>query len=410
MFEYDSFTLPNGIRVLHKQVNNTKIAHCGIMLDVGSRDEAPGSEGIAHFWEHMAFKGTQTRKSFHIISRLDSVGGELNAYTTKEKICFHASVTDGHFDKAVDLLVDITFNSIFPEKELEKEKGVILEEMAMYYDSPDDYLQDDFDGQIFANHALGENIIGNEQTVKSFKREDFVAFLQKNIDTSRIVFSSVSALPFSKVKKVAEKYFGVVTSMSNPKIRTPFTSYKPSIVTKTRDFTQAYCAIGNEAYALNDPKRIPFFMLTNILGGPAMNSRLNLELREKYGFVYSVESSFHPFSDTGLFAIYFATEKKQAEKCLSIVKKELSKLRNSKITDRQLLMYKEQLKGQLAIADERNNGLMLMMARSILDMEKIDSLEELFTQTDAVSASQLMEIANEIFDESQLSLLMIRKD
>ncbi len=409
MFEYDSFTLPNGIRVLHKQVANTKIAHCGIMLDVGSRDEEAGQEGIAHFWEHMAFKGTKTRKSFHIISRLDSVGGELNAYTTKEKICFHASVTDNHFDKAVDLLVDITFNSIFPEKELEKEKGVILEEMSMYYDSPDDYLQDDFDGQIFANHPLGENIIGNEQTVRSFKREDFIAFLQKNMNTERIVFSSVSSMPFAKVKRITEKYFSEIVAVKNPKHRSLFNSYRPSIITKHRDFTQTYCAIGNVAYSLNDPKRIPFFMLTNILGGPAMNSRLNLELREKYGFVYSVESSFHPFSDTGLFAIYFATENKQAEKCLNIVKKELAKLRNTKITDKQLKMYKEQLKGQLAIADERNNGLMLMMARSILDMGKIDSLEELFQQTDVVTSGKLLEIANEVFAEDQLSVLTIQK-
>jgi predicted Zn-dependent peptidase len=408
MFEYDSFTLPNGIRVLHKQVSNTKIAHCGIMLDVGSRDEQPGQEGIAHFWEHMAFKGTQKRKSFHIISRLDSVGGELNAYTTKEKICFHASVTENHFEKAVDLLVDITFNSIFPEKEMEKEKGVILEEMAMYFDSPEDFLQDDFDGIIFKEHALGVNIIGNESTVKSFKREDFLAFLAKNIDTSRIVFSSVSALPFKSVKKACEKYFAQVQAATAHKNRLPFTGYTPTTITKNRDFTQANCALGNIAYALNDPKRVPFFMLTNILGGPAMNSRLNLELREKYGFVYSVDASYHPFSDTGLFAIYFATEKKQADKCLNLVKKELAKLRDVKITEAQLKMYKEQLKGQLAISDERNSSLMLMMARSILDMNRIDSLEQLFEKTDLITASELLEIANEVFDEKMLSTLVVK--
>ncbi len=409
MFECDRFTLANGITVVHKQVTNTKIAHCGIMLDVGSRDEKAGQEGIAHFWEHMAFKGTQKRKSFHIISKLDSVGGELNAYTTKEKICFHASVTDNHFEKAVDLLTDITFNSIFPEKELEKEKGVILEEMAMYYDSPDDYLQDDFDGQIFANHSLGENIIGNEKTVKSFKREDFLHFIASNIDTSRIVFSSVSSLPIKTVKRMAEKYLQAVKAQTSTKQRPAFNTYQPTQIIKQRDFTQTYCALGNVAYALNDPKRIPFFMLTNILGGPAMNSRLNLELREKYGFVYSVESTFHPFSDTGLFAIYFATENKQADKCMNLVKKELAKLRDVRISPVQLKMYKEQLKGQLAIADERNNGLMLMMARSILDIGKIDSLEELFAQTDMITSSTLLDLANEVFDEKQLSTLMIKK-
>ncbi|MFN8436720.1 MAG: pitrilysin family protein [Cytophagales bacterium] len=409
MFECDRFTLPNGITVVHKQVSHTKISHCGIMLDVGSRDEKPGQEGIAHFWEHMAFKGTQKRKSFHIISKLDSVGGELNAYTTKEKICFHASVTDNHFDKAVDLLVDITFNSIFPEKELEKEKGVILEEMSMYYDSPDDYLQDDFDSQIFNNHQLGVNIIGNETSVKSFKRENFINFINENLDTSRIVFSSVSSLPFKTVKKVVEKYFSDISSVTNQKNRNTFNTYSPQNIVKNRDFTQAYCALGNVAYSLNNPKRVPFFMLTNILGGPAMNSRLNLELREKYGFVYSVESSFHPFSDTGLFAIYFATEKKQANRCFDLVKKQLAKLRNETISSSQLKMYKEQLKGQLAIADERNSGLMLMMARSILDLGRIDSLEELFIQTDSITSTVLMELANEVFDENQLSTLMIQK-
>ncbi len=405
MTEYELITFENGIRAVYKQIPNAQIAHCGIMFDIGSRDETPGQEGIAHFWEHMAFKGTKKRKSFHILSSLDSVGGELNAYTTKEKICFHASVQEKYLDKAMDLLTDISFNSIFPEKEIEKEKGVILEEMSMYSDSPEDAIQDEFDEVVFNGHALANNILGTEKSLNNFKRETFLKFLTDNTDTSRIIFSCVSGMPVAKFRKLAEKYFAQLPAIHKDRIRIPFGQYKPLRVEKKRPITQAHCAIGRASYSITDPRKLPFFMVNNILGGPAMNSRLNLSLREKYGFVYSVDSNFASLVDTGQFAVYFATEPKQLKKSIDIVQKELRKLHSQPLTSKALHMAKEQMKGQLAISEERNAGTMLMMAKSILDLGKIESLSEIFTQIDAVTADQLQAVAQEMFDEDQLSML-----
>jgi len=406
MEEYDIYTLPNGIRVVHKQVTHTKIAHCGFTLDIGSRDEKPHQQGIAHFWEHMAFKGTRKRKSFHILNRLEAVGGELNAFTTKEKISFHASVLDNHYEKAFELLTDITFDSVFPEKQIERERNVILEEMAMYYDSPEDSIQDEFDAVIFDNHALGFNILGTNESVRSFHREDFKKFIGENLNTSRVIFSSVGNIPFSKVKKLADKYLAHIPAHTSQRQREPFLHFTPRRITRQRSVTQAQCALGRTAYPISDPNRLPFFMLINILGGPGMNSRLNLALREKYGFVYSVEASYSPFLETGLMAIYFGTEPKQLQKSISLISKELKLLRDKKMGTVQLHTAKEQLMGQLAMSEESNLNFMLMMAKSLLDIDRVDSLPEIFAQIRLTTADQLRDLANEMLDESQWSELL----
>lgn len=405
MEDYEVYTLPNGIRIAHKQIPHTQIAHCGIMLDIGSRDEQPHQQGLAHFWEHMAFKGTEKRKSYHIITRLETVGGELNAYTTKEKVCFHASMLDVHFEKATELLADITFHSVFPDKQIERERGVILEEMAMYYDSPEDAIQDDFDELVFPNHALGGNILGTAETVGSFRREDLQRFIAENYDTSRIVFASVSKLPFKQVVKVAEKYLrDVPTQHTNRQRQTP-TDYVPRQTRVERPITQAQCALGHPAYGLTDPRRLPFFMLVNLLGGPGMNSRLNLNLREKYGLVYSIDASYTPYLDTGFLGIYLGTDPKKVEKAQSLILKELKRLREQPLTTLQLHQTKEQLIGQLAMAEESNNSFMLMMAKSLLDINRVERLNDIFNDIKAVSASQLQALAQEAFVEDQFSSL-----
>ncbi|GAA0893840.1 pitrilysin family protein [Fulvivirga kasyanovii] len=411
MVDYEMHTLPNGIRVLHKQVGNTKIAHCGFMLDIGSRDETEENQGIAHFWEHMAFKGTRKRKAFHILNRIDSVGGEINAYTTKEKIAFYASVLDNYFEKAVEILSDITFDSVFPEKQIEKERNVILEEMAMYYDSPEDAIQDDFDNLVFQGHPLGMNILGTADSVRSFHRDDFTRFIKANINTERLVFCSVANLPFKKVVKLAEKYLKDLPAFAAGRERTPFTGYKPAIKKVTRNLTQAQCAIGRgDAYADSSVKRLPFFMLVNILGGPGMNSRLNLALREKHGFVYSIDASYQAYTDTGLFGIFFGTEPKQLNRSVRLVKKELQKLKEKPLGIKQLHTAKEQLMGQLAMAEENNISLMLMMGKSILDRNKIESLDEIFNKIKNTTAKELQDLANEMFDENQMSQLIFLPD
>lgn len=405
MLDYHIHTLPNGIRIVHKQVQHTKIAHSGFILDLGSRDEQPDQLGLAHFWEHMAFKGTAKRKSFHILNRLEAVGGELNAYTTKEKLCFYSSVLDKHFEKSFELLTDISFHSIFPEKEIEKERGVILEEMAMYLDTPEEAIVDEFDNVIFDGHPLGNNILGTKESVSGFKKDDFQRFIKDNLSTEALVFCSVSNLPFEKVMKLAEKYLADVPHISKPRQRMAFGQYTPKTVTIEKPISQAHCVMGCPAYALNDDRRIPFFMLVNLLGGPGMNSRLNLAVREKHGLVYTIDANYATYIDTGLLSIYFGTEKKQLRRTTSLVLKELKKLREKRLGSLQLHTAKEQLMGQLAMAEESNMGLMMMMGKSILDQGHIDTLNEIFDQIKDTTAQDLIDIANDVLQEDKLSFL-----
>lgn len=400
-------TLKNGIRVVHNQVSSTKIVHCGIMLDIGSRDESLANQGIAHFWEHMAFKGTQRRKSFHILNRLESLGGELNAFTDKEKILFFASIRDDYFERAFDLLTDITFESIFPPTQIERERHVILEEMSMYHDDPEGSLQDEFDAVIFEGHPLAMNILGTEKTVKSFKHSDFKAFVRKNIDTRKIVFSCVGNIKIEEVIRLAEKYMGYLPRIVSTQQRKQFGGYKPKEVRLQRPVKQARCAIGRPAYALSNPKRGAFYLLTNILGGSGMNSRLNLSLREKYGFVYSIGSQFVPFTDTGLFVISFGTEPSQLSRSIRLVNEQLRRLREEKLGVKQLSSAKEQMLGQVAMAEESNTGYMMMMARNLLDLGRIQSLEEIFSRVQETTASDIMKMSNEMFDEEKLSCLIM---
>jgi predicted Zn-dependent peptidase len=308
-------------------------------------------------------------------------------------------------ESAFELLKDITFDSIFPEKQIENERGVILEEMSLYHDSPEDAIQDEFDRVIFGNHPLGQNILGTSDSVKSFQRDDFKSFLSKNLNTERVVFSCVGNIPLKKVRKIAEKYFGSIPHHVGHRHRLAFDNYPPNSETITRNITQAHCAIGSTAYELSHANRLPFFMLINVLGGPGMNSRLNLALREKYGFVYSIDAGYQPFSDTGLFSIFFGTEKTQVERGRKLVLKELQKLREVPLGTLQLHMAKEQIIGQLAMAEENNTSLMLMMGKSILDMERIDGLESIFEKIRKVTSSELLEIANDRLNASQLSHL-----
>jgi predicted Zn-dependent peptidase len=403
--EYNLYTLANGIRVVHRQVTSTRITHCGFILDIGSRDESDDQQGIAHFWEHMAFKGTRKRKAYHIINRLESVGGELNAYTTKEKICFYASIRDNYFEKAVELLTDITFDSVFPENQIERERSVILEEMSMYHDAPEDAIQDEFDNVIFPDHPLGVNILGTAESVRSFSRDDFKRFISENINTNKIIFSVVGNVTLAKVQRLVDKYLKDLPVFSGDRNRASFSGYTPYNKVVERSLTQSHCAIGRPAYKITDPNRLHFFMLNNILGGPGMNSRLNLALREKHGYVYSIDSSYTPYTDTGLFAIYFGTEAGQLNRSISLIMRELKKLRDQPLGTMQLQRAKEQLMGQLAMAEENNLSMMLMMGKSLLDLDTIESLESIFARIKAISSNELQDTAKDMFDPGLLSTL-----
>lgn len=407
MRDYEVYTLKNGIRVIHNRITSTKIVHCGIMLDIGSRDETPANQGIAHFWEHMAFKGTRKRKAFHILNRLESLGGELNAYTDKEKILFYASLRAEYFERAVDLLTDITFDSVFPASQIERERNVILEEMSMYFDDPEDSLQDEFDGVVFAGHSLGMNILGREKTIKSFRRKDFQQFIKEHMDTRKIIFSSVGNVKMEEVVRLAERYMGHLPKMVSRKVRPHFKGYKPRESVLKRNVKQARCAIGRTAYKVSDERRGSFYMLTNILGGSGMNSRLNMILREKRGYVYSVAAQFIPYTDTGLFVISFGTEPTQMKKSIDLVHLELKKMREEPLGKKQLAASKEQLLGQIAMAEENNISFMMMMARNLLDLGRVSTLEEIFERVRNTSSAKLMDMACEMFDEKNLSYLFM---
>ncbi|MCG8473974.1 MAG: insulinase family protein [Cytophagales bacterium] len=407
MKDFEMIELPNGIRLIHKQARHTKVVHCGFVLDIGSRDELPNEQGIAHFWEHMAFKGTEKRKAYHILSSLDAVGGELNAYTTKEKICFHASVLNKYFDKACDVLADITFSSVFPDKQIEKERGVILEEMALYRDTPEDAIQDEFDELIFPEHSLGRNILGSSESVRRFQRSDFEDFIRRNMSTGHLVFASVGDMPAEKAFRLGKKYLDRQLPMGAAKERSFDPSYQAvKRVVKKPDISQTHVAVGTRAYGLKHPDRLKLFMLTNLLGGPGMNSRLNLSLREKYGLVYHVEANYTPFTDTGIFALFFATEPSNKQKAIQIVLRELRQLREKPLGSMQLKRVKDQLIGQLAMAEENNLNILLVLAKSILDLGKVDSLDQVIEKVNSVTAEELQRVAQEVFSEERLSQLV----
>ncbi len=404
---YAILDLPSGLRVIHQPVAHTKVSHCGFIFDTGSRDEAPDQLGLAHFWEHMAFKGTRKRRAWHILNRLETVGGELNAYTTKEKISFYASVLSTHFERALELLADITFHATFPEKEIEKERGVILEEMSMYLDAPDDAIADEFDALTFpGGHPLGTNILGSRESVQQFRQADFQRFVQHQTSPAQGVFASVSNLPTKTVFRLAEKYLSDIQPRPARPARVAPSGYKPTWITEEKPIQQAHCVLGAPAYALHDPRRVALFLLTNVLGGPGANSRLNLAVREKYGLVYTIDASYTGFQDTGQLSIYFGTEKRQLQRTLGLVKKELKKMRDVSLTTSQLHSAKEQLMGQLAMAEESTSGLMMLLGRSLLDLGRVESIEEVFGQIRRITAKDLLEVANDVLAEDKLSGLM----
>lgn len=403
--EYELIELSNGIRVIHKEVNHTKIANVGIMLDIGSRDESADEQGLAHFLEHMAFKGTEKRNSYHIINRLESLGGELNAYTTKEKLCFYASLLDVHVNKAVELLADITFHSVYPERQIEKERTVVLEEMSMYKDTPEDAIQDEFDEQLFPNHPLGRNILGTEQTVKCFQQQDLFRFLENNLNTEKIILSSIGNYSASKIQKLAEKYLSSIPHKTITKQRSWFSDYKPSRKEIGKSVTQAHFALGLPSLSLRDENRIPFFFVVNLLGGPSMSSRLNLSLREKHGLVYGVDASYAAYLETGQFGIYFATDPKNLKRSQRIVLKEIETLKTKPLGNLQLHKAKNQLKGQMALSEENKNAIMLMMAKSQLDLDTVPDINKIFAKIDQITAQQIQELATQYLPVEQMSSL-----
>jgi predicted Zn-dependent peptidase len=400
-------TLKNGIRLVHHRIPGI-VAHCGLIINAGSRNEMATEHGIAHFIEHMLFKGTLKRKAYHILSRLEDVGGELNAYTTKEETVVHASFMKEHYVRAVEIIRDITFNSIYPPKEIEKEKEVVIEEINSYKDNPAELIFDDFEEVIFQNQPIGRNILGTYETVKSFNREKIFSFISNNYCTSQMVFCSVGNISENRIINLFEKHFSDIPRRTiSPGIKVSW-PYKPTSVIRNMDTHQNHCIIGNLAYDLKDKRRMGLFLLNNILGGQGLNSRLNLSLREKNGFAYNVESSYNPYYDTGVFSIYFGTDSHNLEKSVTIAESELNKLCSVKLGTIQLSKAKNQIKGYLARGYENHESLMLSIGKSLLVFDKIDSIEDVCDKIDKVTSSEIIEIANDIFEKGKLSTLIYK--
>jgi predicted Zn-dependent peptidase len=400
-------TLDNGIRLVHHRIPGL-VAHCGIIINVGSRDENDQEHGVAHFIEHMLFKGTRKRKTYHILSRLEDVGGELNAYTTKEETAIHASFLRNDYERAVELISDITFNSTFPEKEIEKEKEVVMEEINSYHDNPSELIFDDFEELIFSDQPIARNILGSPESVKSYSQKMIFNFISENYNTSEMVFCSVGNITDEIILKLFKKYFGHIVTNNNKTRLHKTWIYKPSSLTKKMDTFQNHCIIGNLAYDMKDESRMRMFLLNNILGGQGLNSRLNLTLREKNGLAYNVESNYNPYSDTGVFSIYFGTDTQYLNKSIAIVMEELEKLRTSKLGTIQLSKAKNQIKGYLIRGYENHESLMLSLGKSLLVFNKIETIEQLCKKIDDISAIQLQETAIDVFEPEKLSTLIYK--
>ncbi|MCG8582082.1 MAG: insulinase family protein [Bacteroidales bacterium] len=405
--DYQIFTLRNGIRIIHKQ-DKSPVAYCGLIINTGSRDEKEEEHGMAHFIEHVIFKGTKKRKAYHVLSRLDDVGGELNAYTTKEETCIYASFLKQDYERAIELIHDITFNSTFPKKELAKEKEVIVDEINSYKDSPAELIFDEFEEMLYKNDPMGRNILGTEERLKAFDEQMIRQFMQSNYSTDQMVFCSVGNIPFKKVVKWAEKYLGEEPENLRELDRPAVNLYVPESQTIEKDTHQCHVIIGNVAYDFQHNKRLHLHLLNNLLGGPGMNSRLNMALREKNGIAYNVESSYAPYYGTGVFNIYFGTDEENLIRSFNIIDCELKLLREKPLGSLQLHKAIRQLKGQMTISFDNRENLMLSMGKSYLLYDQVDSLDKIYKKIDAIKASDLQDVANEILNPNKLSYLIYK--
>ncbi len=405
--QYFIHTLSNGIRLVHKHADSY-VAHCGLTVNAGSRDEQVKEQGLAHFIEHLIFKGTHKRKAYHILGHMENVGGEINAYTSKEDTCIYATFMNHHYARCLDLISDLVFNSVFPEKEIAKEKDVVIDEINSYKDNPGEQIFDDFDEVIFKNHPLGANILGTPKHLKKFDRKHVFDFLENNYATSEMVISSVGNIDFKKLIKLAERYFGHHQQTYRLKPRQQFDGYFPSQQMVRRRNHQVHCIIGNQAYSAAHKQKTALVLLNNILGGPGLNSRLNMGIREKYGFCYTIESHYQPYSDTGIFSLYFGTDIEYIDKTISLVQKELSLLREKSLGSLQLKRAKQQLQGQVAISFESNVNEMLSIGKSLMLYDRIDSIEQINEKIQKITSADLLGVANEVFDPSLLSMLVYR--
>ena len=444
--KYNTYTLDNGLRIIHLP-SDSKVVYCGYQINAGTRNEEPGEEGLAHFCEHVTFKGTERRKAWHILNCLESVGGDLNAYTNKEGTVYYSAILKEHIARAVDLLSDIVFHSVYPQAEIDKEVEVICDEIESYNDSPAELIYDEFENILFKGSPLGHNILGTAEQVRAFKTEDALRFTQKLYRPDNAIFFAYGDIDFKKLVKLIQKALGecpkgrelacsadcksaetpteeMEAGDANHKVQSSkfkvqskeVQSSKFNVQSKVAGQTivmqknthQAHVMIGTRAYDVNDDRRMPLYLLNNMLGGPGMNAKLNLALREHNGLVYTVESTMVAYGDTGTWSIYFGCDEHDVKRCLRLVRKELDKFMQKPLSDAQLKAAKKQIKGQIGVACDNRENFALDFGKSFLHYGWEKNVDRLYEQVDAITAAQIQAVAQELFDKDRLTTLIFK--
>lgn len=410
MTKYNTHIMPSGLRVIHLP-SASPVVYCGYAIDAGTRDEQPGEEGMAHFCEHMTFKGTTHRKAWHILNSLDTVGGDLNAFTGKEDTVYHAAVLKEHMARAVDLLTDIVFHSTYPQNEIDKEVEVICEEIESYNDSPAELIYDEFENTVFSGHPLGHNILGCADTLHTYTSADALRFTHRLYRPDNAIFFAYGDIDFARlVRQLARAgHDAAPASAPLPYTRSiPLPAYHATHEERLMDTHLAHVMTGNRAYDIHDPRRMALYLLNNILGGPAMTARLNLSLRERNALVYTVESSMATYSDTGVWAVYFGCDPRNVEKCRRLVRRELDKFMNTPLSDTRMAAAKKQIKGQIGIACDSRENFAIDFAKSFLHYGWEKNIDTLFRNIDAVTPEMMQQVARETFDRDSMTTVMIR--
>lgn len=451
--KYNTYTLDNGLRIIHLP-SDSKVVYCGYQINAGTRNEEPGEEGLAHFCEHVTFKGTERRKAWHILNCLESVGGDLNAYTNKEGTVYYSAILKEHIARAVDLLTDIVFHSVYPQAEIDKEVEVICDEIESYNDSPAELIYDEFENIIFKGSPLGHNILGTAEQVRSFKTEDALRFTRKLYRPDNAIFFAYGDIDFKKLVKLIRKALAdddsgkvaenaansvgklaeeklpqisqitqisgdensITTEKSVSSVKSVGPENYPSVgkeiagqtIVMQKNTHQAHVMIGTRAYDVNDSRRMPLYLLNNMLGGPGMNAKLNLALREHNGLVYTVESTMVAYGDTGIWSIYFGCDEHDVKRCLRLVRKELDKFMQKPLSEAQLKAAKKQIKGQVGVACDNRENFALDFGKSFLHYGWEKNVDRLYKQVDEITAEQIQVVAQELFDKDRLTTLIFR--
>ena len=431
--KYNTYTLDNGLRIIHLP-SDSKVVYCGYQINAGTRNEEPGEEGLAHFCEHVTFKGTERRKAWHILNCLESVGGDLNAYTNKEGTVYYSAILKEHIARAVDLLTDIVFHSVYPQAEIDKEVEVICDEIESYNDSPAELIYDEFENIIFKGSPLGHNILGTAEQVRSFKTEDALRFTRKLYRPDNAIFFAYGDIDFKKLVRLLKKSFlseerrvkseettfgdQRESQFNSPEAQAQFNiqhstfntqhSFEGQTIVMQKNTHQAHVMIGTRAYDVNDSRRMPLYLLNNMLGGPGMNAKLNLALREHNGLVYTVESTMVAYGDTGIWSIYFGCDEHDVKRCLRLVRKELDKFMQKPLSEAQLKAAKKQIKGQVGVACDNRENFALDFGKSFLHYGWEKNVDRLYEQVDEITTEQIQAVAQELFDKDRLTTLIFR--